>query len=149
MEFSRRGFLFGLGATLAATQIPFDHSVTVIEIPPAPKLLWRDYFDIAVSGMDPSYRDVIDIKILRGETPIFSMPMFTNSAWRWVAPPVQGIIVPPDEFLNVSISRPESMTVALHFKEMRESWNKARTFVEIYRHGEPRSVAALEDYSNG
>lgn len=112
IELSRRLFLFGSAAALAAAAVPVAIAGSVIKPPVfTPVQAMSPYLrrvvwgaDIGFEFADDAPNDYASVDIGRGpDRPILHFDTSTRSVLSWVAHPLSAIIVPANDTLSVSL----------------------------------------------
>ena len=121
MELHRRNFLIGMGATIAALQLPpvaIGETLNVVRS--LADFDYRAIEDITIgfqqlarftpdNRLDTADRRVT-VDVMRGENVILHFPMNVKSTFRWWAPPGQELIYLKNSVLHFSVTPPEPGT---------------------------------------
>lgn len=143
-DVSRRWFLIGAGAALAAAAVApvlAKSDVRVWRL--SPRFDWREIYDISYAaklGGGP-----VSFELLRGDNVLFNVRIGAGGFYRWVALPDYGIIMRPSDCIAIRVEPAERCeAISISYNADRGG---RRCFVEMFdgeRGGVP-SALAVED----
>jgi hypothetical protein len=107
VELTRRWFLLGASAAIAATAIPFSTPV-----PAQTKFLRRSVFEInagfivdqpATADRRPASDDIAVVELFRNENCLFHVAIGPGANFVWIASPLAELILLPTEVFKLSL----------------------------------------------
>ncbi len=114
INLSRRSFLIGTSAAVAAAALPFS-----IPLVNDKKFVYRRYYGIDIGGIDAQPEGVRTVSIFRknSELPLHRVSLNNQGMFHWWAPEEYSIIVPSGDVLRIDVEGGGNCQINLTFEE--------------------------------